>query len=71
MNCRSVAICFDSNLEDRSPSEKALAAAKRILVSRYPQVSASEIYGHREINPNTTCPGEGFVKAWKRKLVAG
>jgi N-acetyl-anhydromuramyl-L-alanine amidase AmpD len=66
-NCRSIAICFLNNfVKKREPTEKSIKSVKEII-AKY-NVKKEKIFGHREINPNTICPGENFDQ-WKRKLL--
>lgn len=69
INCRSVAICLDADLTDASPTPGALLAISNLIKDRYPQVSQRRIFGHREVNPGTRCPGEKFIGGWKDELV--
>ena len=74
MNCRSVAICFDGDLENTRPSNIELATATKIIKEHYPQVALERILGHREINPKTTCPSNLFLsdvayRGWKDDLL--
>lgn len=74
MNCRSIAICFDGDFENTRPSDRELAAAAKIVKERYPQVAHEHIFGHREINPKTTCPSNMFLPnlthhGWKDDLL--
>ncbi len=74
MNCRSIAICFDGDLENARPSDTELVAAAGIIKERYPQVAHERIFGHREINPRTTCPSNRFLsdaihQGWKDDLL--
>jgi N-acetylmuramoyl-L-alanine amidase len=74
VNCRSVAICFDGDFENARPSDIELAAAARIIKEHYPQVARGHIFGHREINPKTTCPSNLFLRevggrGWKENLI--
>jgi N-acetyl-anhydromuramyl-L-alanine amidase AmpD len=69
VNCRSVAIALDANLEHTSPPDAMLAEAARILREHYPDVAAGRVLGHREVNPRTTCPGGAFLGGWKRRLL--
>lgn len=64
VNCRSIAICFDGDLTRQPPSDTALVEAARIIRS-YKKVG---LYGHRECNPQTVCPGDLFMSEWKRRL---
>jgi hypothetical protein len=69
-NCRSIAICIDNNLEGHSPSETVIAAIRNLIRNNYVSVPAERIFGHREINKNTTCPGNTFLSVWKEKITA-
>jgi N-acetylmuramoyl-L-alanine amidase len=75
INCRSVAICFDGNYENRRPSNIELRAAAKIIHQHYANVSKERIFGHREINLKTTCPSNLFLsdtgkRGWKEDLLA-
>lgn len=65
INCRSIAICFDANLSNASPTDEALDAAVRIVRAYYPHIVPERIIGHREANPLTACPGDNFMDGWK------
>lgn len=69
INCRSVAICIDNDHENSSPSETVIFAIRKLINEKYSYVSKDRIFGHREINKNTMCPGNTFLTEWKRKLV--
>ena len=74
MNCRSIAICFDGNFENTRPSDIELSAAAKIIKEYYPQVAYEHIFGHREVNPKTTCPSNLFLsdaaqRGWKDDLL--
>lgn len=66
INCKSVAIVFDNDYENGTPSEVELAAAKEII-GKYPNVT---ILGHQEVNLKTVCPSNFFLgeNGWKKKL---
>ncbi len=68
INCRSIAICIDNNHENSSPSEVVITAIRKLIADNYSSVSTERIFGHREINKNTTCPGNTFLLDWKRKI---
>lgn len=70
INCRSVAICIDNDHENSSPSPVVIEAIARLIKSRYSHIQPERIFGHREINKNTTCPGNFFLPEWKEKLLA-
>jgi hypothetical protein len=74
INCRSVAICIDDNHEDSMPDKANLRSIARLIREQYPLVSKDRIFGHREINPKTTCPSNYFLDApeqrgWKNALL--
>jgi len=75
VNCRSVAICFDADLQNDQPTEAALHAAVEVIVGNYPQITSAGIIGHKDVQSavKTDCPGRLFGAGWGdelRKLVA-
>lgn len=64
-NARSIAICLHGDFMNCTPTEKAIKAAKEIIGKYNP----ANILGHREITPQTLCPGDTFVNGWKEKLL--
>lgn len=66
INCKSIAIVFDNDLENGTPSDIELASAREII-AKYPNC---KILGHREVNPKTICPSSLFLgeNGWKNKL---
>jgi len=68
VNCRSVAICFDADLENASPTEAALQSAVRIIVDHYPAADITRIVGHSDVVP-TICPGREFSR-WGEEVRA-
>ncbi len=71
VNCRSVGIVLDNNFEDSMPPQTVLDGLARLIREKYPHVPPGRIFGHREVNPKTTCPGNGFLGEWKRTLLEG
>jgi hypothetical protein len=74
VNRRSVAICFDGDYENSRPSDTELCAAAKLIRERYSGVAQEKIFGHREINPKTTCPSNLFLsddmrQGWKEDLL--
>lgn len=69
VNQRSVAVVFDGNFTNTAPSDQAISAAAQVITSHYPNVAADRIFGHREVNPKTICPGDKFEDEWKDKLI--
>lgn len=72
VNCRSVGIVFDNDLEDREPNKRDLAIAAKLIKDYYPQVKPENILGHMEVNKQTICPSKFFLgeSGWKTKLIA-
>lgn len=70
VNCRSIAICLDNNLEDSIPSKTVIAAIAKIIKESYNHIERERILGHREINFKTTCPGNLFLDGWKEDLLS-
>lgn len=74
VNCRSVAICFDGDYENAWPSDAVFASVATIIEKHYPRVAKENILGHREVNPETTCPSNLFLpsrdrQGWKKDLL--
>ena len=69
VNCRSVGIVLDNDLEDVTPPDVALDGLAQLIREHYPHVSHDRIFGHREVNPKTTCPSEHFLSGWKKELL--
>lgn len=74
INCRSVAICFDNDYESSKPSDEELKATTKLIQEHYHTVPKERIFGHREINPKTTCPSNLFLdmpekNGWKTDLL--
>ncbi len=74
INCRSVAIVLDNNYENSTPSDKELLSIANIVKKHYSFVPKEKIFGHREINTNTTCPSNEFLSGkegsgWKQKIL--
>ncbi len=69
INCRSVGLCFDNDYASSSPSEIEIKAMASLIKKHYPNVCRENILGHKEVNPKTTCPGEGFLSGWKKLLL--
>jgi N-acetyl-anhydromuramyl-L-alanine amidase AmpD len=70
INCRSVGICIDNDHENSTPSPVVVSAIRSIIDQHYPTLDKGRIFGHREINPKTTCPGNTFLTEWKIKIVS-
>jgi N-acetyl-anhydromuramyl-L-alanine amidase AmpD len=74
VNCRSVGIVFDDDLESREPAEIQLRGAASLIAEQYPNVPISRIFGHHEITSKTECPSRWFLAGpwghgWKRRLL--
>ena len=70
VNCRSVAIALDANLETAGPTAAMLDGVARLLRGCYPGVAPGRVLGHRQVNPRTSCPGAGWPDGWGRRLLA-
>lgn len=73
-NCRSIAIALDNDHESSRPTDLVLQAVATLIASHYRQVPSTRVLGHREVNPNTTCPSESYLKSgagkgWKFDLI--
>lgn len=74
VNCRSVGIVFDDDLEWLEPTEIQLRGAAILIAKRYARVPTSRMFGHREITSRTECPSRRFLagtrgEGWKSKLL--
>jgi hypothetical protein len=69
INCRSVGIVLDNDLEAATPPDVVLDGLARLIRTQYPHVPHERIFGHREVNPRTTCPSEHFLGEWKGELL--
>ena len=70
INCRSISIVLDNNYEESEPPQNEMDSIAEIIRNTYPQVKKDRIFGHREINSNTTCPSNLFLgeNGWKEKI---
>lgn len=62
-NAMSIGICFVGNYDIEQPEESMLilAVEKLIIPLMYIfDISINSIYGHRDFNPQKTCPGKLF-----------
>jgi hypothetical protein len=71
VNCKSIAICLDNDFENSSPSDLVISSVVRLIRDNYSQVRTENIFGHREINPRTTCPSNNFLNGWKLQILDG
>lgn len=71
INCRSVAIVFDDDLENKVPTEIQLAGAVKVIRENYSNILRENITGHMEVNEKTKCPSNLFLgeNGWKKKLL--
>lgn len=70
INTRSIGICIDDDLSNKSPAESVLTVITELISKRYPGISTDHIIGHRDANPQTVCPGQLFRSEWQKKLFA-
>lgn len=66
-NCRSIAIAFHDELQNKKPTKKAIETARNIIKKYKPK----EVLGHREISSESISPGDMFLGqyGWKDKLI--
>ena len=69
INNESIAIAFSGDLANKTPSEKQITQAAKIIKEHYPYIDKNKIFGHLEVNPKKNCPGKPFLKAWKNTLI--
>lgn len=69
VNCRSVAICLDNDFENSRPSTEVITTIAKIIKDNYNHIEKARIFGHREINQKTTCPGNSFLSDWKQEVL--
>ncbi|MDD5738887.1 MAG: peptidoglycan recognition family protein [Candidatus Pacebacteria bacterium] len=74
VNCRSIAICFAGDFTDGQPTDEALDACATLIagyMKNFPAIKIENVIGHREVNPKTICPGNGFLgpDGWKQTLI--
>jgi hypothetical protein len=67
-NCRSVGICLDGDFTHSDPPREMIQSLQSLCASDYKDVPKNRIFGHREINPKTECPGNTFLNSWKATL---
>jgi len=70
VNCRSISICLDNDFENSIPPKTVIAAVAKITRENYNRIEKERIFGHREINSKTTCPGNLFLDGWKKDLLS-
>jgi len=68
VNTRSVAVCFDGDLEHGQPTSKALHSAAELIATDYVDVASTRVLGHNAI-VQTICPGNDFG-VWGEELRA-
>ena len=74
INCRSVGIVFDNDLENSKPNNMELKSLASLIKSKYCMVSKDRILGHNEVNLSTICPSNMFLTTknfigWKEDLL--
>lgn len=69
INARSVGICLDDDLENKTPSESMSVSLVDTIKQYYPDIKKTRIFGHCEINSNTVCPGNNYIDGWKNNIL--
>ena len=70
-NMSSIAVCLVGDLQAQAPTEKQLASLLGLLekLCRERRIAPSEIRSHREVDPETLCPGRGLPMEAIRELL--
>lgn len=68
-NYSGIAIVLDGEFIESVPPQEMLNGVKEIIETFYNSVDKSRIFGHREVNPKTICPGNLFLSDWKEMIV--
>lgn len=68
VNANSVGITIIGSYDKKRPSSSAIKTVKEILET-YP---GKRVVGHREVTPDTDCPGDTFFgeNGWKKELLS-
>lgn len=69
VNFRSVGIVLDGEFVDMEPPGEVIEGIVKLLKENYPKIPHENVKGHREVNPNTVCPGNLFLSSWKQKVL--
>ena len=70
-NMSSIAVCLVGDLHAQPPTEKQMASLLSLLerLCRERRISPAEVRSHREVDPETICPGRGLPMAAIRDLL--
>lgn len=68
INTRSIGLALAGNYEHATPPAAQLAAVADFMQTEYPDIPRSRVFGHREIRPELTCPGDRFLGGWQAQL---
>jgi N-acetyl-anhydromuramyl-L-alanine amidase AmpD len=62
VNLESIAVCLVGDLEKEAPTKKQMAALVELLevLCREGHIPADRVRSHREVDPETLCPGRGL-----------
>jgi N-acetyl-anhydromuramyl-L-alanine amidase AmpD len=73
LNLESIAICLVGDFEKEAPTKKQMASLLQLLekLCREGQIPAERIRSHREVDPETLCPGRGLPIDGIRAALAG
>lgn len=69
INTRSIGLALSGNYEHATPPAEQIEAAAQLINEQYPSIARERIFGHREIRPDLTCPGDRFLNEWKAQLM--
>lgn len=68
-NLDSLGICFIGNFDESPPPIAQWDLGIKLVKSLMEVLNISEVRGHREFNPNKTCPGKMFNLDGFRRLL--
>jgi N-acetyl-anhydromuramyl-L-alanine amidase AmpD len=71
-NLESIAVCVVGDLQAKAPSEKQFAALLDLLerLCRECRIPPARVLSHREVDPETQCPGRGLPMDGLRAALA-
>ena len=69
INCCSVGICLDGDFTHSDPPLEMIQSVQSLCATLYKDIPKNRIFGHREINPKTECPGNTYLNGWQKTFV--
>ncbi len=69
INTRSIGICIDDNLSNKTPSKIVIQSVSNVIQKHYTNIEPDHIIGHSDANPHTLCPGDSFQSQWRQLIL--